>query len=196
MNIDSFKWINKSEMTVEGDSVTIFAPQRTDFFNSPVPEDGELPKPIGNAPFLYTDYEGDFVARALVKPSFISDYDAGCIFIYQNEYIWAKIAFEKSDFDTTAVVTVVTNQISDDANGCNIKEDSVWLQMARVGNNIALHYSLDGEKYDMVRVCALPLEKISKIGIMAQCPTGEGVNHMFSNFTIEKKTITNLRKGK
>jgi len=195
MNIDSFKWLNESESTVEGDKITIFAPQQTDFFNNPVAENGRLQEPIGNAPFLYTDIEGDFIIRVFVCPEFIDDYDAACLMIHQNDHTWAKLAFEKSDFDTTAIVSVVTNQTSDDANGCNIKTDSVWLQMARAGNVIVLHYSLDGEKYDMVRICSLPLESVSKIGILAQSPIGDGANHMFSNLTIEKRTITNLRKG-
>jgi len=195
MILDSFKWFNVSEMTIEGDKITIFAPRMTDFFNNPVPEDGKIQEPVANAPYFYTDWEGDFVARVLVQPTFLTDYDAASLFLYQNEKIWVKLAFEKSDFDTTAIVSVITNNVSDDANGCNINQDSVWLQMARVGNNIILHYSLDGEKYDLVRIAALPLERTIKIGIESQCPTGEGVNNSFYNFTIEKRTISNLRKG-
>ncbi|WP_416151963.1 hypothetical protein ACM26V_07595 [Salipaludibacillus sp. HK11] len=42
------------------------------------------------------------------------------------------------DFDTNAVVSVVTNQTSDDTNGCNIEGDMVWLQVARVNNAFSL----------------------------------------------------------
>jgi len=92
-------------------------------------------------------------------------------------------------------VSVVTNFVSDDANGCNINTDSVWLQVARVGNNFAIHYSLDGEKYDMVRLFSLTVGNTVKIGIGAQCPTGEGGYRYFSSLSIEKKTLTNLRAG-
>ena len=195
MDISKFKWMNESKLTVEGDEIIIYAPPECDFFNNPVPENGELMKPLGDAPFLYTDVEGDFVIRVKVTPEFISNYDAACIMVIHDEKTWLKAAFEKSDFDTNAVVSVVTNGVSDDANGCNITECSVWLQVARVGNNFAVHYSLDGEKFDMVRLCLLPVGNILKVGIESQSPTGNGANNRFSNLTIEKRTIKNLRAG-
>jgi len=94
------------------------------------------------------------------------------------------------------VVSVVTNGVSDDSNGCNIEADSVWLQVVRAGNNFAIHYSLDGEKYDMVRLFSLPVESTVKVGLEAQCPAGEGGYRYFSHLSIEKKTVRNLRAGR
>jgi len=196
MNLENFKWLNKSELTVDGDKITIVAPASTDFFNNPVPENGEFKAPQKNAPFFYTDIEGDFVIRVKVKPNFESIYDAACIMVIQDENLWIKAAYEQSDFGTTAVVSVVTNKVSDDANGCNLTADSVWLQVARVGCNLAVHYSLDGEKFDMVRLCMLPLENSVKVGIEAQCPTGQGGIREFSHLSIEKRSISDLRAGK
>ena len=197
MNLDSFKWINKSKLSIDGSTLTIYAPAKTDYFNNPIPkEDGSFMEPQGNAPFLYTDVEGDFVAKVRVKQNYKTDFDAGCLMVIQDENLWIKAALEKSDFDTVAVVSVVTNKISDDANGCNTTAEYVWLQIARVKNNFAIHYSLDGVKFDMVRVLFLPVDKIVKVGIEAQCPTGEGDERIFTDFYIEKRTITNLRAGK
>ncbi|MGB4610898.1 MAG: DUF1349 domain-containing protein [Saccharofermentanales bacterium] len=195
MDLTLFKSFNESEVTKKGDEIAIYAPAKTDFFNNPVPEDGKLMKPQTNAPFYYQEIDGDFVAKVRVRPDFEATYDAGCIMVIQDENTWVKAAFEKSDFDTNAVVSVVTNIVSDDANGCNIDQDAVWLQVARVGNNFAIHYSLDGKKYDMVRLFALSVENTVKVGIEAQCPTGEGGYRYFSDLSIEKKTITNLRAG-
>ncbi|MCL2377872.1 MAG: DUF1349 domain-containing protein [Defluviitaleaceae bacterium] len=195
MNINSFKWLNKSELNTDGDKLTIAAPPLSDFFNSPVPENGVFKAPQGNAPFLYTDVDGDFVIRVKVKPDFKAIYDAACIMVIQDENLWLKAAYEKSDFNTTAVVSVVTNKVSDDANGCNLTADSIWLQVARVGCNFAVHYSLDGEKFDMVRLCMLPTENTVKVGIEAQSPTGQGGDHEFSGLSIEKRSISNLRAG-
>jgi len=196
MNFDSFKWLNESKLTVDGDTITIFAPPETDYFNSPVPENGKYAKPQADAPFFYTDIEGDFVVRAKVTPNFEDNFDAACIMVIQDENLWIKAAFEKSDFDTNAVVSVVTNQISDDANGCNIDVDSIWLQIARVGDNFAVHYSLDGEKFDMVRLCMLPVNRSVKVGLEAQSPVGKGGDRVFNGFSIESRTIRNLRAGK
>ena len=116
--------------------------------------------------------------------------------VMEDTHTWIKAAYEKSDFDTTAVVSVVTNQVSDDANGCNLTSDHVWLQVARVGCNFAIHYSLDGEKFDMVRLCMLPTGPSIKVGLEAQCPMGAGGIREFEDFTIEQRTIGNLRVGK
>ncbi|NLT12579.1 MAG: DUF1349 domain-containing protein [Clostridiaceae bacterium] len=195
MDLSLFKWLNETSVTTIGDEIAIYAPAYSDYFNNPIPEDGKFTEPQANAPFLYKDIEGDFVIKAKVRPDFKTTFDAACIIVFQDEKTWVKAAFEKSDFDTNAVVSVVTNTISDDAKGCNIEGDSVWLQIARVGNNFAIHYSLDGERYDMVRVFYLPVANILKIGIEAQCPMGEGGLRYFSHLSIEKKTIESLRAG-
>ena len=197
MNMDSFKWLNESKLTVEGDTITIYAPPITDCFNSPIPEeDGSFIKPQSDAPFFFTEVDGDFVIRVKVKQNFEANYDAGCLMVFQDENLWIKAALEKSDFNTIAVVSVVTNMVSDDANGCNVTTDSLWLQIARVKNNFAIHYSLDGDKFDMVRLCLLPIDKTVKVGIAAQCPIGEGGYRIFSDLSIEKRTVANLRMGK
>ncbi|MFD1174828.1 hypothetical protein ACFQ3W_00700 [Paenibacillus puldeungensis] len=40
--------------------------------------------------------------------------------------VWAKACFELTDFSTHTVVSVVTNHMSNDANGCNIEGKAVW----------------------------------------------------------------------
>jgi len=197
MDISQLKWLNESRVTIkdDGDTFTVYAPPKSDFFNNPIPENEVFSKPQGNAPFLYTEVKGDFVVRVRVTPSFVANYDAACIMIIHNENLWLKAAFEKSDFGTTAVVSVVTNIVSDDANGCNINADSVWLQVARVGDNFAVHYSLDGKKFDMVRLCLLPVGATVKVGVEAQCPIGDGCEQTFNGFTIENRTVKNLRAG-
>lgn len=166
------------------------------WLNNPVPENGELSAPVANAPFFYTDVTGDFVFRAKVRPNFKSVYDACALMVIQDEKLWTKAAFEKSDFGTTAAVCVVTNGISDDANGCNIDQDEMWLQIVRVGDVFCTHYSLDGENFYMVRLFHLPVEKTVKVGIEAQSPAGEGGLRFYSEISLENRTVKNLRAGK
>ena len=148
-----------------------------------------------NAPFFYTEIERDFVIKVKVKSNFESNFDAACIMVVQGNYTWIKAAFEKTDFGTAAVVSVVTDKISDNANGCNIEGDSVWLQVARVGENFAIHHSLDGETFEMARVFYLKTDKVLKVGIETQSPTGQGGPREFSELSIERKTIGSLRGG-
>lgn len=195
MNISNWKWLNESKMISENGEIAIQAPAYTDWFNNPVPENGELSAPVANAPFYYTEVEGDFVFRAKVRPNFRTIYDACALMVIQDEKLWCKAAFEKSDFGTTAAVCVVTNGVSDDANGCNIEQDEVWLQIVRVGDVFCTHYSLDGETYYMVRLFHMPVEKTVKVGIEAQSPAGEGGLRFYSDISIENKTVANLRAG-
>lgn len=113
----------------------------------------------------------------------------------RDERMWAKAAFEASDFGTRAAVCVVTDQVSDDANGCNIDQNAAWLQIVRVGDVFCVHYSLDGERFDMVRLFRLPVGERVKVGLEAQSPAGEGGLRFFSDVTLEKRTVQNLRTG-
>lgn len=195
MDMTGWKWLNESAMIMEGDEVALRAPGHTDWFNNPVPVEGKWSAPVANAPFFYTEVTGDFVFRAKVRPNFKTVYDACALMVIQDEKLWTKAAFEKSDFGTTAAVCVVTNGISDDANGCNIDQEEVWLQIVRVGDVFCTHYSLDGERFDMVRLFHLPVEKTVKVGIEAQSPAGEGGLRFYSQISLEQKTVNNLRAG-
>ncbi len=195
MNYSRWGWLNESQMMEVNGEIAIIAPAGTDWFNNPVPEDGKLSAPAANAPFFYTEVTGDFVFRAKVRPNHRYTYDACALMVIQDEYTWAKAAFEASDFGTKAAVCVVTNQISDDANGCNIDQDEVWLQIVRVGDVFCTHYSLDGERFDMVRLFHLPVGESVKVGLEAQSPAGEGGLRFFSDVSLENRTVANLRKG-
>lgn len=195
MDFTNWKWLNESKVIHENGEVVIYAPGYTDWFNNPVPENGVLSAPVANAPFFYTDVEGDFVFRAKVRPNFRTVYDACALMVIQDEKLWCKAAFEKSDFGTTAAVCVVTNEISDDANGCNIDQEEVWLQIVRVGDVFCTHYSLDGETFYMVRLFHMPVEKTVKVGIEAQSPAGEGGLRFYSDISLEKRSVQNLRAG-
>ncbi len=196
MDFSNWKWLNESSIEINEDEISIYAPGHTDWFNNPVPEaDGSLSAPVSNAPFFYTDVEGDFSFSVKVTPNHISDYDACAIMCIEDENIWMKAAFEKTDFGTKAAVCVATNVISDDANGCNIEGPSVWLKVCRVGNIFSAHYSLDGVTYNMVRLFNLPAKKSIKVGIEAQSPAGEGGMRLYSDMKLEMITVKNLRAG-
>ena len=136
----NFKWINESTISKSGNRWEILAPKESDFFcnNGTVGEEGVTPESLSNAPFYYTELAGDFVLRVKVSLDFKSTYDSSSVMIMLDDKNWAKACFELTDFGTHAVVSVVTKDgSSDDANGCNIKEDSIWLQICRVGQSFA-----------------------------------------------------------
>lgn len=192
-----FSWLNESSVREEEGTLILHAPAMTDFFNygenldlTGLPEES-----VQNAPYYYTHLEGDFVLRVKVSLEFKADYDACALLLMKDKLNWGKLCFEKSDFDTTAVVSVVTKVHSDDANGVNVSQDAIWLQAVRVNNYFAFHYSLDGETYYMTRLFYMPTREPLMVGLVAQSPTGQGGPRFFSHLSIEKKTVENLRKG-
>ena len=67
-----FKWLNESTVKQFGDRIEITAPAKTDFFCGSIDacQEGILPQSLCNAPYYYTELEGDFVLRVKVSHSF------------------------------------------------------------------------------------------------------------------------------
>lgn len=194
-----FNWLNESKIEEHGNTIEIYAPAKSDFFcgGDTTSDEGSLPANICNAPYYYTQISGDFVMRVKVSLDFISTYDSSSVMVMKDMENWAKLCFEQTDFDTHAIVSVVTRDcLSDDANGCNVESEKVWLQVCRRGNAFAFHYSLDGITYYMTRFFILDVENTVKIGLVAQSPTGNGGKRAFEELSIESKTVKNIRTGK
>lgn len=188
-----FHWLNTScyVCLAEG-GIRITANPRCDYFLDPAGN-----HVMDTAPYLYLDVTGDFVAQALVTHLFKSTWDAAAIMVRQNESHWAKICFEATDFDTHAVVSVVTNGISDDANGVNYHWPLIWLQIVRKGTVFGMHYSVDRIQWNMVRYFTIEATETVQVGMVAQSPIGiEGSEMDFLNFSIEKHSVENIRAGK
>ena len=190
-DLNNFSWINKSELKGDINNFSIKSIPNSDFFCNPI--DGKI---ASSAPFLYTDIKGNFRINVRVKPVFKSTYDACTIFVYSDETHWLKTAFEFTDLGAPSIVTVATNVFSDDANGVDIKEDSVYLQVIRKGFVFACHYSVDGINYKMARILRLTLPETVKVGVSAQSPTGSGNFMEFSNLKITQTIPEDIRNSK
>lgn len=190
MDFKNFQWTTKTQFDVLENGINIFAPAGSNYFVNP--SDDNI---VTNAPFFYTEVEGNFVMKARVNHDFISMYDANVLLAYDNDKLWAKACFEYTDLDTHAVVSVITNEKSDDANGVDIDGNEVWLQIARKDNIFAIHYSLDGNKFCMSRICHLPMKRKIKVGLVAQCPMGQGSMMKFEDVSLELRTLENIREG-
>lgn len=190
MDFKDFKWTVDTKYELLDNGIEIFAPAKTDYFVNPI--DGSVK---ANAPFFYKEVEGDFILRAKVSLDFISTYDACVLLALEHEKLWAKACFEYTDLGTHSVVTVMTNEKSDDANGINIDGNEIWLQMSRKDNVFAIHYSLDGKEFQMSRLAYLPMQKKIKVGLEAQSPTGKGGMRKFEEVSLELRSPIDIRKG-
>jgi len=190
-DIRTFSWMNESELKAEKDCFHIKSKSHSDFFCNPV--DGEI---TADATFLYKEVEGDFLISVRVKPVFVHTYDACSILIYSDETHWIKTAFEFTDLGTNSIVTVATDGYSDDANGVDIKDDFVYLQVIRKGDVFACHYSTDGVNFKMARFLRIAVPETLKIGVSAQSPTGAGNFMEFSDLKITSTLPKDIRASK
>ena len=185
------KFMNDGKLSEFSDGIEIVAGEKSDFF---------IDKPNGvekhDAPFAFEEIKGDFVISASVEPEFTENYDAGGIFIMENERRWIKLEFEKTDLGYPSVVSVITDGASDDANGEKMEGvRKLFLQVLRRGDYWVAHYSLDGADWKMVRYFRLPMGETVKAGFEAQSPIGKGAKVKFCDLYIGHKEIVNLRAG-
>jgi len=185
-----FCWLNPGDFVCGEGYIEITAPEKSDFF-CPLGQ-----TPVGNAPFYYTEMEGDFVLRVKVSHDFKDTYDSASVMVMKDETCWAKCCYELTDFGTHAAVSVVTKGDSDDANGCNLEGNTAWLQVCRVGNNFAFHYSVNGNDFYMMRYFHLPVDRVVKVGLLAQAPVGNGGVRVYEHLSIQPITVKNIRAGK
>lgn len=188
----SLRWENPPPRWVPlpGDGMRVPVQAQVDYFRHP---SGQPTK--NNAPFLWMPVRGDFVAQARVRPAFTMHGDAGALMVYHDDTTWAKLCFEATSFGTTAAVSVVTNGVSDDANGPDLAVPDLWLQIFRSGNVFGMHYALDGQSWRRVRLFNLAVPAEVRLGLVAQCPAGSGTTIDFLNFNVESRTVQNMRTG-
>ncbi|MBQ9290619.1 MAG: DUF1349 domain-containing protein [Clostridia bacterium] len=193
-----FQWLNQSEIRKDGNRIEIMATPLSDFFcnSGSVSEEGITPESLSNAPFYYTEVEGDFVLQVKVSHAFKDIYDSASVMVMVDMQNWAKACFEKTDFGTHAAVSVVTKRgESDDANGCNLEGNTAWLKVCRVNHTFSFHYSTDGKQFYMMRFFSLPVDQKVKVGLLAQAPTGNGGVRVYEDLMLENKTVKNIRYG-
>lgn len=176
--------------TTDGDGLSIEAPARSDWF---VPPDGA--PPTANAPAVVGDVDGEYALSARVTVEHRSTFDAGALVLYAAPDRWAKLAFEYSPQRQPMIVSVVTRDRSDDANGFVVDGQSVWLRIAALGPAYAFHGSKDGTYWQLVRHFTLGEGTPPALGFEAQSPLGDGCTATFDRIVFASGRIGDLRDG-
>jgi regulation of enolase protein 1 (concanavalin A-like superfamily) len=172
-------------------SLAIHAGEKTDWFIDPA---GMVT--VGNAPVaLFAPPDTEFILSANVTVNFGSMFDAGVLFAYVRDDVWAKLCFEYSPQSQPMVVSVVTRGSSDDCNSVVIDKNEVHLRVSKNGPTFAYHYSLDGKSWHMVRYFALGALEGLRVGFSAQSPTGNGCQVTFSDIQYRAGRLADLRSG-
>ena len=173
-------------------SLSVTAGAKTDWFIDPA-NNGWV---VSNAPVaLFTPSAGNFLLSAKVTVNFAAKFDAGVLMLYDRDDLWAKLCFEYSPQSQPMVVSVVTRGFSDDCNSTVIEGNSIYLRVARLGDAVALHYSHDGQYWNLARYFTLGKVENLRAGFLAQSPTGQGCKFVFSEIDYRPDTLKDLRSG-
>ena len=140
---------------------------------------------------------GDFTlsARARVLGE-RTTFDAGVLALWSDEDHWAKLCFEYSPQGEAMVVSVVTDRFSDDCNSTVVAGGDIHLRIARVGDAWAFHSSVDGARWDFVRLFRLAQGGSPwTIGFLAQAPMGESCTAVLDRIALSSGGPADLRNG-
>jgi regulation of enolase protein 1 (concanavalin A-like superfamily) len=147
------------------------------------------------AAFYYTELSGDFTFSALVETIGNGNYDAAFLMIRESKDRWVKLAVELGVDGSYNVVSVITDQWSDDANGELIGDNKCFLRITRKNDFWGLHYSLDGSQWRFVRAFGLKLNEKVMVGFGIQAPVGEDCRGRVSALTLSTDSVKNFRDG-
>lgn len=171
-------------------SIAFAAGPRTDLFADPA---GGEPKT--DAPLLLGRPDGDFQLRARVAAPLSATFDAAGLVIWASPTAWGKLELEYSPQREAMIVSVVTRGVSDDANGFTVPESFAWLRVARSGEAVAFHASVDGLWWSLIRSFTFPGAGGASAGFVVQSPTGEGLQGRFDEIEWNAGALADLRNG-
>jgi regulation of enolase protein 1 (concanavalin A-like superfamily) len=181
----------------QADAVVATAPAHTDLYINPAGDGSADAESLLNAATLLgSPPAGDFQFSAQVSVEFAAQFDAGVLLVWVDERKWAKFCFEFSPAAEPMVVSVVTRDVSDDANAFVVPDGSVWLRVSRLDHVYAFHASTDGRTWCLIRVFTLgELLDGHTIGFEAQSPTGDGCVATFDHIRFISERLGDLRDG-
>lgn len=165
----------------EGAVLSVTAAPKTDFWrkthDSGVRDNGH---------FYFTTVTGDFVAQVKLTGDYAAQYDQAGLMVRLDEAHWLKCGIELAEGMQYAS-TVVTRDWSDWSLLPLAPSDRarpVWIRVQRQGPTFAVHYSLDGHDYTMMRQAFLGEAATVNVGPMIASPTGSGFRVTFEELTI------------
>jgi len=184
-------WTNPSaSQQIDGEVLRITSPALTDLFTDPA---GEVVK--DNSPRAVFTPALEFTLSAHVTVDFGATYDAGVLMFYVDNEHWAKLCFEYSPQGEPMIVSVVTNDVSDDCNSVPLARNDVYLRITRLGQAFAFHYSEDGTYWRMVRYFTLRQTADLRAGFSSQSPTGAGCHVIFDHIQYSPRSVKDVRSG-
>lgn len=184
-------WENKPvEFSIKGKELVIKAGPKTDMFRDP-----NVTYNTDNAPKLMFKPDEHFVLTVGIEHPFANKWDGGAVVLKSDSLNWVKFCYEKDYTGARRVVSVVTKDISDDANSVELTGDKVFYKIAKADNVITLYYSVDRTKWFLVRHLQFDAKPGFKVGFLAQSPTGDQCTVRFTDILYEARKIKDPYTG-
>lgn len=176
---------------VTENGVVITAPGKTDkYIAAP---GGYSPD---NAPLLVFDNNDEnFILSTKVSHPFAGKWDSGGIVVEADSKHWFKFEFEGDYTGAHRVVSVVTNESSDDVNSMQFDSNSYHFRVAKTGDVYYLYVANDGKSWYLVRTFKFRSAGPLKVGLIAQCPQGNAASITFSDVSYSPTKIKDMWKG-
>jgi regulation of enolase protein 1 (concanavalin A-like superfamily) len=108
---------------------------------------------------------------------------------------WAKLCVERSPIGETSIVSVVTNEWSDDANNALLPSPEAYLRITKIAGLVGMHYSLAGDAWRFVRAFGVDWPSPVLAGVQAQAPVQAGCPVFFADFRFSKDVVTDCRSA-
>lgn len=173
-------WHNEpSAWQADGDRLTLITGPKTDFWRT---THYDFVRDTGH--FRSQQATGDFVAEVKVIGAYASLYDQAGVMVRLDDMTWLKCGIELVD-GVQQVSAVVTRAFSDwSVVPLPANPPALWLRLTRRGPAIEIHYSLDGTRFDLLRMAYLSPAATLRVGPMAASPEGPGFQVTFEGFTV------------
>lgn len=137
-----------------------------------------------NGHFYFQQVDGDFIAEVKVSGDYAALYDQAGLMLRVDENTWLKCGIEFVD-GVQQASAVVTRDFSDwSVVPLASHPPAVWLRLRRKAEAVEVFYSLDGERYELLRMAYLTTAKTLQVGPTCAAPEGNGFPVVFEGFAI------------
>ena len=173
------QWMNEPAKWRQGDGELVVQSRgQTDFWRL-THDDGIR----DNGHFFHDSIRGDFDARVCLTGQYQDQYDQAGLMVRIDASNWIKCGVELKDGVQYASV-VVTRDWSDWSVVRLDNPTSIWLEIQRRDETLEVRYSLDGERYQLMRQAYFPAKDAVSVGLMIASPIGEGFEASFRGLVV------------
>jgi uncharacterized protein len=122
-------------------------------------------------------------------------FDAAALYVWYDERHWIKFALERSPDGSPTIVSVRTDEWSDDCNHSTVADEPLWLRASLDLRGVALHASADTSTWQLIRLCPHPSDVRPRVGVSVQSPTGQGTVASFHQISVHPGVVADVRDG-